>query len=94
MDAQSQRRTKIIVFLCDSKFWAWQLILEKYTNKSLWSDQDLRTLLSFTPPKFRINPRYNISPPQLLACCLLGVQTANNLLFHQQTAIHLIRVFL
>lgn len=23
------------VFLCDSKFWAWQLILEKYTDKSL-----------------------------------------------------------
>jgi hypothetical protein len=72
------------VFLCDSTFWAWQFILEKHTDKPLWSNNDLRSLLSFTPPKFCIHPRYNISPPQLLACCLLGVQTANNLLFHHQ----------
>ncbi|KAK3813583.1 MAG: hypothetical protein J3R72DRAFT_62129 [Linnemannia gamsii] len=72
------------VLLCDSKFWAWQFILEEHTDKPLWSDHDLCSLLSFTPPKFCINPRYNISPPQLLACCLLGVQTANNLLFHHQ----------
>ncbi|OAQ32707.1 hypothetical protein K457DRAFT_1904497 [Linnemannia elongata AG-77] len=74
------------IFQCSAKYLAWQSILKEYTDKPLWSDEDLHSLLSFKPPKFSIKPEYNISAPQLLACCLIGVHTANLTLFlHKQT---------
>ncbi|OAQ23033.1 hypothetical protein K457DRAFT_36828 [Linnemannia elongata AG-77] len=56
------------IFQCSAKYLAWQSILKEYTDKPLWSDEDLHSLLSFKPPKFSIKPEYNISAPQLLAC--------------------------
>ena len=53
--------------------------LKDYTSKSLWSDEDLHTLISFQPSKFLIRPQYNLTPDQLLACCLVGIHTANTL---------------
>ncbi|KAK5805652.1 hypothetical protein F5H01DRAFT_354164 [Linnemannia elongata] len=74
------------VFGCKGKYLAWQFILQEHTDKSTWSDEDLHTLLSFKPPTFSIKPKYNITPPQLLACCLIGINTANTILFlHQLT---------
>ncbi|KAH7042882.1 hypothetical protein BKA57DRAFT_470732, partial [Linnemannia elongata] len=74
------------VFGCKGKHLAWQFILQEHTDKSTWSDEDLHTLLSFKPPTFSIKPKYNITPPQLLACCLIGINTANTILFlHQIT---------
>ncbi|KAH7056800.1 hypothetical protein BKA57DRAFT_532399 [Linnemannia elongata] len=56
------------IFQCSAKYLAWQSVLKEYTDKPLWSDEDLHSLLSFKPPKFSIKPEYNISAPQLLAC--------------------------
>ncbi|KAG0292835.1 hypothetical protein BGZ96_003606 [Linnemannia gamsii] len=74
------------VFQCSAKYLAWQSTLKEYTDKPIWSDEDLHSLLSFKPPKFSIKPKYNISTPQLLACCLIGIHMANIALFlHDQT---------
>ncbi|KAG9067428.1 hypothetical protein KI688_012211 [Linnemannia hyalina] len=84
-DAQGCRERKTgknhYVFGCKGKCLAWQFILRGYTDKPTWSDEDLHTLLSFKPPTFSIKPKYNITPPQLLACCLIGINTANIILF-------------
>lgn len=74
------------IFQCKSKYLAWQDILKTHTDKPIWSDEDLHSLLTFKPPKFSIKPAHNITIPQLLACCLLGVHTANTTLFlHDHT---------
>jgi hypothetical protein len=77
------------VFKCRSKYLAWQEVLKEHTDKPTWSDEDLYSLLTFKPPKFSIKPAHNITIPQLLACCLLGVQTANTTLFlHDHSLTH------
>ncbi|OAQ22796.1 hypothetical protein K457DRAFT_84333, partial [Linnemannia elongata AG-77] len=73
-------------FQCTPKYIAWQTILKQHTSKTVWSDDDLHKVLSFQPPSFDIKPQFNITIPQLLACCLIGISTANTVLFlHQHT---------
>jgi hypothetical protein len=68
---------------------AWQEILKEHIDKPIWSDKDLYSLLAFKPPKFSIKHAYDIIIQQLLACCLLGVQTANtSLSLHGYSYIH------
>lgn len=74
------------IFQCTPKYIAWQTILKQHTSKTVWSDDDLHKVLSFQPPSFDIKPQFNITIPQLLACCLIGISTANTVLFlHQHT---------
>jgi hypothetical protein len=74
------------IFQCPPKYNAWQTILKEYTTKDLWTDADLHSSLSFLHSTFSIKPQFDISVPQLLACCLLGVSTANTVLFlHRYT---------
>ncbi|KAF9954157.1 hypothetical protein BGZ72_004807, partial [Mortierella alpina] len=65
------------IFQCGAKYRAWQDILQKHTTKINWPDNDLNALLSFGRPRFTIRPEHNISPAQLIACCLLGIERAN-----------------
>jgi len=84
-------------FQCTPKYIAWQTILKQHTSKSLWSDDDLDKVLSFQPPTFTIKPQFNITIPQLLACCLIGISTANTVLFlhqHTQSSNDIIRTIL
>ncbi|OAQ32639.1 hypothetical protein K457DRAFT_70268, partial [Linnemannia elongata AG-77] len=74
------------IFQCTPKYIAWHTILKQHTSKTVWSDDDLHKVLSFQPPSFDIKPQFNITIPQLLACCLIGISTANTVLFlHQHT---------
>lgn len=71
------------IFQCGAKYRSWQGILQTYTTKLDWPDNDLNALLSFNRPKFDILPEYNISPAQLIACCLLGIARANTACFQE-----------
>ncbi|KAG0195049.1 hypothetical protein BGX28_002452 [Mortierella sp. GBA30] len=71
------------VFQCAVKQLSWQAILQKHTTKTNWPDYELNTLLSFDRPQFSVLPEYNISPAQLIACCLVGVSQAINVRYHE-----------
>ncbi|CAO3569417.1 unnamed protein product [Mortierella alpina] len=64
------------VFQCKAKYDSWQGILQTYTTKMDWPDNDLNSLLSFDRPQFDIRPEYSISPAQLIACGLIGIAQA------------------
>ncbi|KAG0242060.1 hypothetical protein BG011_003384, partial [Mortierella polycephala] len=68
------------VYMCPAKYEAWQTVLCNFTTKTTWRDDEIQATLSFQPPPFRIRDGHNITAPQLLACCVLGVSDANTAL--------------
>ncbi|KAF9945692.1 hypothetical protein BGZ72_001101 [Mortierella alpina] len=64
------------VFQCKAKYDSWQDILQTYTTKMDWPDNDLNRILSFDRPRFDIRPEYNITQAQLIACCLIDISQA------------------
>jgi hypothetical protein len=93
---QRENRTHHI-FQCTPKYIAWQTILKQYTFKILWSNNDLDKVLFFQPLTFTIKPQFNITIPQLLAYCLIGISTANTVLFlyqHSQSSNNIVHTIL
>src|SRR5690554_5599553 len=75
------------VYMCPAKYEAWHTVLCNFTTKTTWRDDEIQDILSFQPPPFRIRDGHNITAPQLLACCALGVSDANTALYRHQTSL-------
>jgi hypothetical protein len=75
------------VYMCPAKYEAWHTVLCNFTTKTTWRDDEIQAILSFQPPPFRICDGHNITAPQLLACCALGVSDANTALYRHQTSL-------
>jgi hypothetical protein len=70
---------------CSSKSYAWHDFLRTFTTRRAWTEDDIFSLLSFSPIDLDLLPQSNLSKTQLVACGLLGIKACNDRFYRDDT---------